>query len=109
MLMQAAFAGRMLGGDQRSLGLHEFTAKVLVIAAGTQTLIAVAAFFRREIPLWIPLASLGLLIAEVAEFAAGHLHHLAIHVPLGLAIFGGAMRQLIAVLQITSPRAEPVS
>jgi hypothetical protein len=43
--------------------------------------------------------SVGILGAEVLEFALGHLHHVAIHVPLGLAIFGGAIRQMIWVIQ----------
>jgi hypothetical protein len=100
MLAQATFAGRMLGGDVRSLDLHQLFAKILVILAATQTIVAAASFLRRQIPRWIPLASLGLLAAEVAEFAAGDLHHVAIHVPLGVAIFGGAIRQLFGVFGV---------
>ena len=43
--------------------------------------------------------SVGVLGAEVLEFALSHLHHVAIHVPLGLAIFGGAIRQMLWALQ----------
>jgi hypothetical protein len=43
--------------------------------------------------------SVGVLGAEVLEFGLGYLHHVAIHVPLGLAIFGGAIRQTLWVLQ----------
>ena len=95
MVVQATFAGRMLGGDGRSLSLHELTAKVLVLLGVAQVLVALAMFFKKQCPPWVPIASFGLLAAEVTEFAAGHLHHVAIHVPLGLAIFGGAVRQLI--------------
>ncbi len=43
------------------------------------------------------------MTAEVAEFAAGHLHHVAIHVPLGFAIFGGAIRQLLWAIGSVAP------
>ncbi len=46
-------------------------------------------------PRWLVAASALLLIAEVAEFAMGHLHYVMVHVPLGVGIFGGAVRQLV--------------
>jgi hypothetical protein len=95
MLIQAAFAGRMLGGDGQSANLHEFTAKVLVLLTCAQFILAISLKFNGGCPAWIPTASGALLIAEVLEFAAGHFHHVAFHVPLGLAIFGGVVRQAI--------------
>ncbi|MCU1263471.1 MAG: hypothetical protein JWO80_6356 [Bryobacterales bacterium] len=94
MLIQAAFAGRMLGGDGQALKLHEATAKVLVLLACGQVLLAGALRVKARCPLWVPLAAGALLAAEVLEFAAGHFHNVALHVPLGVAIFGGALRQL---------------
>ena len=95
MLIQAAFAGRMLGGDDQAANLHEFTAKVLVLLAGTQVALAVSLKRKVGCPTWIPVASGALLAAEVLEFALGHFHNVALHVPLGMAIFGGALRQLV--------------
>ena len=95
MLLQSVFAGRLLGGDARSLLLHERTAKFLVLLAVAQLMLAVYLRMRSNFPHWIPLASAGLLLAEVIEFAAGDLHRLALHVPLGVAIFGGMLRQLM--------------
>jgi hypothetical protein len=100
MVVQATFAGRMLAGDSLSANLHEFTAKVLVLLGCTQTLSAIALRVKKHCPRWVPIASLGLVAAEVAEFAAGHLHHVAIHVPLGVAIFGGAIRQLVWAVSV---------
>jgi hypothetical protein len=51
--------------------------------------------FMNLCPRWLVAASALLLIAEVAEFALGHLHHVMVHVPLGVGIFGGAVRQLV--------------
>ncbi|HTD96495.1 MAG TPA: hypothetical protein VK627_06180 [Edaphobacter sp.] len=95
MLIQSAFAGRLIGGGYQALVLHEFTAKVLVLLGCGQFVVAV--FLRRSsgCPTWIPVASGALVAAEVLEFAAGHFHNVALHVPLGVAIFGGAIRQLI--------------
>jgi hypothetical protein len=95
MLLQSLFAGRLLGGDALSLMLHERTAKFLVLLAVTQLMLAVYLRMRSNFPRWIPLASAGLLLAEVIEFAAGDLHRPAVHVPHGVAIFGGMLRQLL--------------
>lgn len=95
MLLQSLFAGKLLGGDAGSLLLHERTAKVLVLLAVTQLMLAVYLRMRSNFPRWIPIASAGLLLGEVIEFAAGDLHKLAVHVPLGVAIFGGMLRQLL--------------
>ena len=94
MLIQATFAGRLLGGDALALKLHEATAKILVLLACGQMSLAIALRTKARCPLWILLASGTLLAAEVLEFAAGHVHNVALHVPLGVAIFGGALRQL---------------
>jgi hypothetical protein len=74
---------------------HERTAKLLVIMAGVQLLVAIYMRLRTLCPLWVPLASAGLLLAEVIEFAAGDMHNVALHIPLGVAIFGGFLRQLL--------------
>ena len=95
MLLQSLFAGKLLGGDAGSLLLHERTAKFLVLLAVAQLMLAVYLRMRSNFPRWIPIASAGLLLGEVIEFAAGDLHKLAVHVPLGGAIFGGMLRQLL--------------
>src|SRR5437879_3632182 len=81
MVIQAGFAGRMIGGDHQSFSLHESTAKILVLLACSQVMIAFMLRRKYLCPLWVPLASCGLLVAEVIEYAAGHLHHVAWHVP----------------------------
>lgn len=95
LLIQATFAGMMIGGNHQAHNLHELTAKVLVPLAFVQVLIAIALRVNARCPLWVPMASAGLLVAEIIEFSAGHFHNAALHVPLGVAIFGGALRQLL--------------
>jgi hypothetical protein len=94
MLIQAVFAGRMIAGDGQAVNFHELTAKVLVLLTGAQVALAVSLKRKAGCSTWIPIASGGLLAAEVIEFAVGHFHNVALHVPLGVAIFGGALRQL---------------
>ena len=103
MLLQSVFAERLLGGDARSLLLHERTAKFLVLLAVAQLMLAIYLRIRSNFPRWIPIASAGLLLAEVIEFAAGDLHRLALHVPLGVAIFGGMLRQLLWSAGVAAP------
>jgi hypothetical protein len=95
MLFQSILAGQMLGGYGRALVFHERTAKLLVIIACVQLAVAIYMRAKSLCPLWVPLASAGLLVAEVIEFAAGEMHNVALHVPLGVAIFGGFLRQLV--------------
>lgn len=95
ILIQATFAGMMIGGSQQAVHLHELTGKILVLTSFGQTLLAIALRAKGICPLWIPVASGGLLTAEVIELSAGHFHYVALHVPLGVAIFGGALRQLL--------------
>lgn len=106
ILIQATFAGMMIGGSQQAEHLHELTGKILVLLSFGQTLLAMALRVKGACPLWIAVASGGLLTAEVIEFAAGHLHYVALHVPLGVAIFGGALRQLLWATQ-QARRVEP--
>lgn len=95
MLVQAAFAGRMLGGDGLSATLHEFTAKILVLIGVAQVILMLIAWRNRQGPFGLVLANVGILLAEILEFALGHFHQVAFHVPLGLAIFGGTVRQVL--------------
>lgn len=109
MLLQAAFAGRMIGGDARAFPMHAATAKVLVLLAGGLVLLATYMKFQSHCPAWVLIASGVLLAAEVIEFAAGHLHRVDLHVPLGVALFGGPLRLLIWSLQTraATPAIQP--
>jgi hypothetical protein len=95
MLLQSVLAGRILAGNGPALVFHERIAKLLVIMAGVQLLVATYMRLRALCPLWVSLASAGLLLAELIEFAAGEMHNVALHIPLGVAIFGGFLRQLV--------------
>jgi hypothetical protein len=95
LLMQAAFAGMLLASTRQGAALHELTAKILVLWASLQTVLAVTLRIKKTCPRWVPVASGALLAAEVIEFSAGRFHNVVLHVPLGVAIFGAALRQLL--------------
>src|SRR5260370_42619744 len=95
MLVQATFAGKMLGGDDQAANLHEMTAKVLVLLGCVQLGMAILLRSMNLWPRWLVAASALLLIAEVAEFALGHLHYVTVHVTIGGGIFGEAVRHML--------------
>ncbi|HYZ84150.1 MAG TPA: hypothetical protein VE621_07090 [Bryobacteraceae bacterium] len=103
MLAQAAFAGRLLIGDSESRLLHSVTAKVLVWLAISQLVVVAALWRRSAAPRWLLAASVFLLLSEVLEYSAGELHNVALHVPLGVALFGAAIRQLLWSLLEAAP------
>jgi hypothetical protein len=106
LLLQATFAGMMIGGNHHAANLHEFTAKILAPLALVQTVLAIAWRVQARCPLWVPVASAALFPAEIVEFSAGHLHNVALHVPLGVAIFGGALRQSVWATSAASARPQ---
>ena len=105
LLLQGVWAGLLLSGDHDGRTLHEVTAKALVLLTLLQLGLAGALRRKNLCPLWIPWATVGLLVAYVVEFSAGHFHHLSLHVPLGMAILVGVMRQLLWAVSV--PRNEP--
>jgi hypothetical protein len=91
---QAAFAGLMLGGNDLAVNLHGVTGRLLVPLALIQLSLSVAMRVKRRCPAWLIVANVAILAAEVVEVTVGYGHNMAIHVPLGMAIFGGVLRQL---------------
>jgi hypothetical protein len=103
---QAAFAGLMLGGNDLAANLHGLTGRLLVPLALIQLSVSVAMKVKRRCPTWLVAANVVILAAEVVEVTVGYGHNMAIHVPLGMAIFGGLLRQLFWSVRETSATAE---
>jgi hypothetical protein len=94
VLLQPILAGQLLAGNEQAVDLHLANAR-LVVGAGALQLVAVI-FVRHRPSSWLFIA-IGLLLAEIAQFALGFNLVIAVHVPLGVAIFGAALAFLIAV------------
>ncbi|TMR24398.1 hypothetical protein ETD86_04500 [Nonomuraea turkmeniaca] len=88
VLGQAALAGLFLTGDVDLLTWHRnnagFTHSVLYL----QLVAAILLWRPGRGPLWPALAGLGLVVAETVQVAAGQDRVIALHFPLGMAIFG---------------------
>jgi hypothetical protein len=110
VLAQAAFAGRFLGGDAAGLRLHERNAELIATLALAQLVLAVLVWRPGRGPAWPALASLALWLAEVAQISLGYGRVLAVHVPLGVAIFGLTVALAIGTWRLpTTGRERPVS
>jgi hypothetical protein len=89
VLGQAVLAGQILGGDSGALLAHGTGAMVLVVIGLVQLVVAVVAWRRRRAPGSVALVSGLVLLALVGQTLAGAMSLLAVHIPLGVAIFGG--------------------
>ncbi|WP_217369982.1 hypothetical protein [Nonomuraea antri] len=88
VLAQAVLAGLFVTGDVDLLAWHRgnggFTHSVLYL----QTLAAFLLWRPARVALWPALASLGLVAMELAQIGLGQARVIALHIPLGMAVFG---------------------
>lgn len=88
ILAQALFAGMFLGGDRGMLAAHGMGAFAVLIL-GLLLLVAAVLYWRPWRGSGFPaLASLALLLAGLAQSTTGGEGVTAVHVPLGMAMFG---------------------
>jgi hypothetical protein len=106
ILAQAAVAGQFLGGDAGWVRVHEANAGIIQLTAFVQLVLAILVWRPGRGPGWPALASLALLLAEELQMGFGYARLLALHVPLGVAIFGGTIALLVGTRRLT--RVEPV-
>jgi cytochrome bd-type quinol oxidase subunit 2 len=101
---QAVFAGLFLDGATAWRGWHAINGMlVLPLLALVQVVLAVLVWRRDGGPGWLPIASLGLLLALLVQSVLGQASQVAVHVPLGLAIFGLIGTLLTRARTLTGP------
>ncbi|MFF0772983.1 hypothetical protein ACFYUK_29120 [Nonomuraea wenchangensis] len=88
VLAQAALAGLFVTGDVDLLAWHRDNAGVTHGLLYLQLLAAVLLWRPGRGPLWPALASLGIVVAETVQVALGQWRVIALHFPLGMAVFG---------------------
>ncbi len=99
-LAQAAFAGGFLDGGPTALNLHQMTGtSVITTISLLQVIVAVACWRRGLQAAWFAVTSLVLFLAEMAQIGLGFTNRMALHVPLGTAIFGVALVLAFASLR----------
>ena len=95
VLTQAALAGQFLAGHGAWLRVHETNAGIIQLVGLVQLVVAVLLWRPGRGPGWPALASLALLVAEELQIGFGYARVLALHVPLGVAIFGLTVALLV--------------
>jgi len=101
ILAQAGFAGQFLAGEPAWVRVHELNAGIIHLVAFVQLVVAILVWRPGRGPGWPALASLALLLAEELQLGFGYARMLALHVPLGVAIFGLTVAMLVATRRLT--------
>ncbi len=105
VFLQAATMGLYLSGDDSMLSLHR--AGAMATAAIALALVIVALLYVRthRDAGSILGTSVGMLVAVILQMSLGFAHNVAIHIPLGVLIFGGLVR-LGMVVAAGSPKKD---
>jgi hypothetical protein len=92
VLLEATTMGLYLSGHDSMLSLHRSGAIVAIVFALAQVVAALLYVARNRAARPILGTSVGMLIALILQMAFGFTHNVAVHIPLGVAIFGGLIR-----------------
>jgi hypothetical protein len=105
---QAVLAGLFLDGGDAWRAWHAFNGMlVLPLLALVQVGLAVLGWRRGHGPGWLAVASVGLLVALLVQSVLGMTSQVAVHVPLGVAIFGLVGTLLVRTRALTRPATRP--
>lgn len=107
VLAQAASAGTFLDGEPSALRLHQLTGtSVITVVSVLQLIVAVICWRRQQRAAWFALAAAGLFVADMIQIGLGFTDRLALHVPVGVAIFGVSLTLLFASVKHFGPAGE---
>ncbi|GAA1562999.1 MULTISPECIES: hypothetical protein [Kribbella] len=93
---QPVFAGVYLSGDFDGLRMHATGANVATSIGYLQVIAAVVVWVRLR-QVWPFMASLGLVVAETAQYVAGQDGALWLHIPLGVATIAAVAMMFVAI------------
>jgi hypothetical protein len=91
VLVQALLGGLALSGGAAALAAHMAVGGVTLLLSMVQV---VAAFLLRrsvQIPRWPVAASIGFAVGDGVQMAVGRLQLFALHLPVGVGLFGAAI------------------
>jgi len=91
--LQALSAGFFMSGYGRAVTIHADVAGALLLGVLAQAAAAILLWRRRRVPAWMARAGVGLLLIMVLQVGAGYTRRYWLHVPIGVGLFGGLMRQ----------------
>ena len=97
VFLQATTMGLYLSGDDSMLSLHRAGAMVTATIALVLVVVALLYVRTHRDAGSILATSVGMLVAVILQMTLGFAHNVAIHIPLGLLIFGGLVRLVMVV------------
>ncbi|MBW3592039.1 MAG: hypothetical protein KY393_09400 [Actinobacteria bacterium] len=104
LLLQGVFAGNFMAGDNAAMQIHQVLGtQVLYPVAIGQAILGGVLWRRKELSVTYPLLSVVVVLAEGAQIGFGFTEQVAIHVPLGVALFGATT----VLLMMSYRRPEP--
>lgn len=101
--LQPISAGFILSGYARATAVHGGVAAALQIGTVVQLVTATALGLRRRAPGWVVGLSGGLFVIVFVQAGLGYRDWHWLHVPVGVGIFAGLMRQLDRLRVSSSP------
>ncbi len=102
---QAILAGQFLSGNADALSLHEMNGtEIITSVALVQLVLAILVWRPGRGPIWPAALSAVLLPAMIFQLEFGFEGRLALHVPLGVAIFGTVLFMLFAARNVATGR-----
>lgn len=96
VLTQAVLAGEIVSGTSGAEMVHGVVAQVVAVLSLIQVVLAVIAWRRGSASGRVAVLSSVVLVAVAGQMVAGGMAALAVHVPLGVALFGGYVWLLFA-------------
>jgi hypothetical protein len=93
--LQAVSAGFLMSGYVHALTVHAIVAAALQVGALIQAVTAIVLWRRRRrVPAWMIGVSIGLFVIVFVQVGLGYRRSYWLHVPIGVGMFGGLMRQM---------------
>ncbi|MEN3536398.1 hypothetical protein AAH991_14885 [Microbispora sp. ZYX-F-249] len=101
VLTQAVLAGLFVTGDVDMLAWHRTNGGFTHVMLYLQLVASILLWRPARGPAWPALAAAGLVAAETLQVMAGQERVLAVHFPLGMAVFGATTMLTVLVWQVT--------
>jgi hypothetical protein len=91
--LQALSAGFFMSGYGYATTIHGGVAHALQLGALTQAVASVVLWRQRRAPAWIARDGIGLFVTVLLQVGLGYTRQYWLHVPIGVGLFGGLIRQ----------------
>jgi len=106
VLLQATTMGLYLSGHDSMLALHRTGAMITAALALLQVIAALLHVSKNRAARDLVPVSVAMLLAIIVQMSFGFAHNVAVHIPLGVAIFGGMVRMGMVVTSAAPKPAE---